>query len=167
MHLTTVARMAVIATLMAGCGAIKSSLPLFAPLNQGRMASNAQAATGKCSWGKLFIQQGNRVTQFGDAKVWVGTNGTTQAKEWDWGITNTHHRPGIQIAEIQEFIDQVDEVILTRGVDSVLQIPQETIDWVKSKGKVCHDGLTPDMIELYNKLVKDGKKVGGLFHSTC
>lgn len=81
--------------------------------------------------------------------------------------TGTQHVPGIQPADLYEFIDQVDEVILTRGVEHVLQVPQETIDYVKSKGKECHTGQTADMVELFNTLVDQGKKVGGVFHSTC
>lgn len=116
--------------------------------------------------GQLIIFDDYKAFQYKDVVIWVGAT-QAHAKEWNWTLSNTRHRPGIQIADIEEFIDQVDEVILTRGVDSVLQVPQATIDWVRSKGKVCHVGETPEMIELYNRLVDQGKKVGGLFHSTC
>ena len=153
-------------TLMAVSGIQMFALPIFAPLNQGRMDSSAASQPGRCGWNQLFVLDNNATTQFKDAKVWVGKT-EEKAKAWDWSLTGTRHNPGVQTADVAEFIDQVDEVILTRGVDAILQVPQATIDWVKSKGKKCHVGRTPEMIELYNELVAQGKKVGGVFHSTC
>lgn len=143
-----------------------SSLAHFAPLNGGRMQRTASSAHSACGWGKLIVYVNNVPQSFKDAKVWVGFQ-DVQAKEWNWKNTGTQHVPGIQPGDLDEFIDQVDEVILTRGVERVLQVPQATIDYVKSKGKNCHVGETPDMIELFNRLVDQGKKVGGVFHSTC
>ncbi len=113
-------------------------------------------------WGKIEITDKGKDTIYKDAKVWP-----SQAKAWDWKETGTLHVPGIQIADIKEFINDVDEVILTRGMDLVLQVPQETIKFVTDKGKKCHVGQTEEMVQLYNKLVRQGKKVGGVFHSTC
>lgn len=114
------------------------------------------------SWGKIVVREGGKNTEYKDAKVW-----TAKACTWDWKKTGTLHVPGVQIADIEEFINEVDEVILTRGMDLVLQVPQETIDFVRSMGKKCHVGQTEDMVKLYNELVKQGKKIGGVFHSTC
>jgi len=113
-------------------------------------------------WGKIKVLHNGKEYQYRDCKLWP-----KGSKEWDWRETGTHHVPGIQIADLQEFIDKVDVVILTRGMDLDLQVPQETIDYVKNRGKECHVGETKKMVELYNTLVKEGKKVGGLFHSTC
>lgn len=52
-------------------------------------------------------------------------------------------------------------------MDLVLQVKPETIDYLKSIGKEYHMGETKEMVALYNKLVKEGKRVGGVFHSTC
>jgi hypothetical protein len=154
------------AAMMAEDNSSLASLPHFASLNSGRMQRNAANAGATCGWGKLTVYVNKMSQEFKDAKVWVGSQ-NAQAKEWDWKKTGTQHAPGIQPADLYEFIDQVDEVILTRGVEHVLQVPQETIDYVKSKGKECHAGQTADMIELFNTLVDQGKKVGGVFHSTC
>ncbi len=121
----------------------------------------------KIVWGEITVSQDGSSTLYKDAKL--SPNG---AKDWNWSAHNpaTQHRPGIQISDIEEFIsgpNEVDVIILTRGVDLVLQIPQSTIDYIKSKGKVCYDGQTNDMVALYNKLVAEGKIVGGVFHSTC
>lgn len=140
-------------------------LPHFALMHE-RMQRGPATKVPTCSWGRLIVYVNQIPQEFKDAKVWAGSK-DSQAIAWDWKKTGTQHVPGIQPADLDEFIDQVDEVVLTRGVEHVLQVPQATIDYVKSKGKVCHVGQTADMIELFNKLVDQGKKVGGVFHSTC
>jgi hypothetical protein len=113
-------------------------------------------------WGEINVSYDNKNYVYHDARLWPA-----QSKEWNWQETGTHHVPGIQIADLKEFIDEVDIVVLTRGMDLVLQVSQATIDYVKSKGKECYVGETKEMVKLYNTLIKAGKKVGGLFHSTC
>jgi hypothetical protein len=113
-------------------------------------------------WGEIIISQDGKSNTYKDAKVW-----TSKSKEWKWAESKTRHSPGIQIPALDEFIDDVDIVILSRGVLLELQIPQETIDYVKSKNKECITGQTEDMVKTYNELVKKNKKVGSLFHSTC
>jgi hypothetical protein len=127
-------------------------------------ANQAKAAPhiDSIKWGEIIVSHSNKKQAYRDAKLWP-----EKSKEWDWKEAGTRHVPGIQIADLKEFIDQVDIVVLTRGMDLVLQVPQTTIDYVRAQGKECHVGQTKQMVELYNKLVGEGKKVGGLFHSTC
>lgn len=113
-------------------------------------------------WGEITVKNNDDRIIYRDVKLWPN-----HSREWDWKETGTRHNPGIQIADIEEFIDKVDIVILTRGIDLVLQVPQETIDYAKQQGKEVHVGQTEDMVKLYNELVEQGKKVGGVFHSTC
>lgn len=114
-------------------------------------------------WGEITVDDnGKRIVYQGDAKLWPHGS-----KKWDWGKTGTHHNPGIQIADIQELMDKTDIIILTRGMDLVLQVPQETIDYAKKLGKQVYVGQTEQMVSTYNELVKAGKKVAGVFHSTC
>lgn len=112
--------------------------------------------------GKITVLNNNKEMAYKDAKLWPGVS-----KEWDWSITNTRHNPGIQIADIREFLDAVDVVILTRGMDLVLLVPASTIEYAEKLGKKVYVGQTKKMVKLYNKLVKQGKRVGGVFHSTC
>ncbi len=113
-------------------------------------------------WGEIIVKNNDDSITYRDVKLWPN-----HSREWNWKETGTRHNPGIQIADIQEFIDKVDVVILTRGIDLVLQVPQETIDYAKQQDKEVHVGQTEKMVELYNELVTQGKKVGGVFHSTC
>ncbi len=114
------------------------------------------------SWGEIVVEQNNEEFRYRDCKIWPEVS-----KEWNWKETGTQHSPGIQIADLKEFIDKVDIVILSRGTLLVLKVPQETIDYVKKAGKECIVGQTAAMVDKYNELAKQGKKVGGLFHSTC
>jgi len=113
-------------------------------------------------WGKIKVSHNGASHEYNDCKLW-----SEQSKEWDWSESNTHHNPGIQIEALAAFIHDVDEVVLTRGMQNKLQVPQETITYVENMGKKCHVGETMEMVDLYNRLVREGKKVGGLFHSTC
>ena len=114
-------------------------------------------------WGAIQVSDDNKEIQvYHNVKIWP-----TKSCKWNWKETGTQHVPGIQIADVREFIDMVDIVILTRGMSLALQVPQATIDYVKKQGKQCYVGQTEEMIILYNQLSAAGKKVGGLFHSTC
>jgi len=113
-------------------------------------------------WGKIIVDNNNKKYTYKDVKLWP-----TGSRVWDWRETKTQHIPGIQVADFLEFINLVDIIILTRGMQNVLKVPQETIQYAKEKGKEYHVGETREMVKLYNTLVNQGKKVGGLFHSTC
>lgn len=121
-----------------------------------------QAVIKSIKWGEIIVSSNGKDSVYEDAKVWP-----TASKPWDWKATNTHHVPGIQIGDIEEFIDNVDIVILTRGMHLVLQVPQTTIDYIIKKKKVCIVAQTEAAVNLYNALVKQGIRVGGVFHSTC
>jgi hypothetical protein len=89
-------------------------------------------------------------------------------REWDWTETSTHHVPGIQIADVKELIDHGSKIIvLSRGMQLVLQTCPETIDFLKCSDIEVHIAETTAAVSLYNRLANDGLPVGGLFHSTC
>jgi len=88
-------------------------------------------------------------------------------REWDWNETGTRHVPGIQPGDVMELLDQGSEVIvLTRGMELVLQTCPETIALLEERGVVVHVEETRVAVELYNRLAVS-QRVGGLFHSTC
>ncbi len=119
------------------------------------------------SWGKIQLEHnGTLTTQLTtytyDCKIWPGGS-----KKWDWKETGTHHDPGIQIADVQDLVDTADIFVLSRGMQEMLKVKQETIDFLKSKNKIVHVEQTEKAVEMYNKHVKEGKKVAALIHSTC
>src|SRR5437773_10965084 len=112
------------------------------------------------SWGQLEVE--GRAEPYKDAKLFPGGS-----PEWNWLDTGMAQRPGIQIADVQELLDHGAKIImLPRGMDECLQVPRETLDYLKTVGVAVHVFPTKEAAALYNKLA-ESKAVGGLFHTTC
>ena len=111
------------------------------------------------SWGRMEIEG---IGQGRDFKLYPGGG-----REWNWRETNTHHVPGIQIADVEELLNNGAQIIvLSRGMDLVLQTAPETIAFLEEQGVPFHIEETKAAVELYNSLAEHNA-VGGLFHSTC
>ena len=112
------------------------------------------------SWGKMEVEN---LGSGKDFKLWPGGG-----RAWDWAETNTHHRPGIQVADIRELLDQgAREIILSRGMMLALQTCAETKAFLADEQVPFHILETKKAVALYNELIDNGIAVGGLFHSTC
>ena len=111
------------------------------------------------SWGRMDVEGLGTGRDF---KLYPGGG-----RAWDWTETGTHHVPGIQPSDVQELLDNGSEVvILTRGMELVLQTCPETLQMLRDKGIRYHVEETKKAVELYNRLA-ESERVGGLFHSTC
>ena len=89
-------------------------------------------------------------------------------KEWNWNETGMKHSPGIQPLDVEELVNaSATEVVLSRGMDKKLEVPETTVRWLEEKGIKVHVAQTSKAVEIYNQLVDEGVKVGGCFHSTC
>src|SRR4051794_5779914 len=89
------------------------------------MASGDNLGIASFRWGQILDTSGRT---FKDARLFPG-----DVEEWDWRKTGTRHDPGIQIADLKDLVAlKPDVVILSRGVDLVLQVPQATIDFARS-----------------------------------
>jgi hypothetical protein len=112
------------------------------------------------SWGRLEVE--GKAEPYKDAKLFPGGS-----REWNWRETGTGHTPGIQVADVQELLDHgARVVVLSRGMAECLQVPPETLDFLKGRGITAHVLPTKEAAELYNKLAET-EPVGGLFHTTC
>lgn len=142
----------------------KQMIAYAALLLTGVITMEAKAPTiATLSWGTVTVKNPDGlVRKYKDCKLYPAGS-----QAWDWRKTGTEHVPGIQISDLADFIDDVDIVILSKGMDSVLQTKEDTIDFLKSKGKEYHLLPTKEAMTLYNELVAQGKKVGALIHSTC
>ena len=115
------------------------------------------------AWGQMEIAVGGQVFHFKDCKVWPGG-----AVAWNWNDTGTQHEPGIQPADIEDILEKgVDMVILARGVFSRLGVCPETEQLLRTRGVEYHIMETKQAVALFNDLARQGRKVAGLFHSTC
>jgi hypothetical protein len=111
------------------------------------------------SWGRMDVEGLGTGRDF---KLYPGGG-----RKWDWSETGTHHVPGIQPADVQELLDNGSRVVvLTRGMELVLQTCPETLQMLSDKGITCHVEETRAAVELYNRLAQTVAG-GGLFHSTC
>lgn len=126
-------------------------------------AINAQApSVHSMQWGEIVIEHNNSIKTYKDCKLWP--NGSC---EWDWSIAGTRHKPGIQIKDFESFVDSVDIVILSRGYDLMLHVTGKALNYLQEKSKKYYIEQSEKAVQLYNKLVKEGKKVGALIHTTC
>jgi hypothetical protein len=88
-------------------------------------------------------------------------------RAWDWSETGTRHAPGIQPSDVTELLERGSKVVvLTRGMELVLQTCPETLQLLKARGIPVHVAETREAVALYNTLAEN-EAVGGLFHSTC
>lgn len=115
------------------------------------------------AWGEMKVRHGDRTLTFKDCKVWPGG-----AKAWDWNETGTRHVPGTQPADIEELIEhEIEVMIVSRGMQLVLQTSPETIALLDDKKIEHHILETKEAVKLFNELTQQGRRVAGIFHSTC
>jgi hypothetical protein len=122
------------------------------------MARVSPPVTG-FSWGHVEVGP----LAYRDAKLFPGGS-----REWDWRETGTQHVPGVQLADAIELIERgADVIVLSRGVDLVLQVPESTVDALTGRGLEVHVRQSEEAVELYNRLAEAGVRVAALIHSTC
>ena len=110
-------------------------------------------------WGKMEVE-GHAPAR--DMKLWPGGG-----RAWDWRETGTSHVPGIQVSDVEELLEHgAGTVVLTRGMELVLQTCPETLEYLRSRGIHFHVAETREAARAYNELAEQGEAVGGLFHST-
>ena len=115
------------------------------------------------SWGNMAVSIAGEKLHFKDCKIWPGG-----ARAWDWSETGTHHSPGIQPADIEEILEKdVEMVVLTRGQLGRLGISPQVETFLRERRVDYRIEKTKKAVTLFNELVQKGKRVGGLFHSTC
>jgi hypothetical protein len=111
-------------------------------------------------WGEITVAG---LGQFRDVKLWPGGG-----REWDWDETGTHHRPGIQPADVEELLAaDPDVVVLTRGRELRLKTCTSTIELLEANHITIVLEETSAAIAEYNELAKGGRRAAALIHTTC
>jgi hypothetical protein len=86
---------------------------------------------------------------------------------WDWSFSGTAHEPGIQRRDVDDLlIYGATVVVLSRGMELRLQVPQLTVEYLEARSIVVKVAETREAVRIYNELAET-TTVGGLFHSTC
>ena len=76
--------------------------------------------------------------------------------------------PGIQPADAEELIASgADVIVLSRGMQLVLQVPAGTIEELERRGIEVIVAETREAVQALNDLAVSGRRVGALLHSTC
>jgi hypothetical protein len=127
------------------------------------MDERAATVITDLAWGRMEVTLGGQVFHFRDCKVWPGG-----AVGWDWKETGTEHQPGVQPADIAEILEKGVEVLVVGiGVYSRLGVSPQTEQVLRMRAVELHELETKQAVALYNELVGQGRRVGGIFHSTC
>jgi len=125
--------------------------------------TNMYTDSVKHKWGQMMVErEDGTVRVYKDAVIWQDGS-----RNWNWGVTGTRHTPGVQIGDLKPLMRTCDIIILTRGVDGMLRVPARTVEYLSINGKEVHILKTPAAVRLFNKLLREDQRVGGLFHSTC
>jgi hypothetical protein len=111
-------------------------------------------------WGFVEVEGLGR---FRDVKLWPGGG-----RAWDWRETGTDHRPGILCADVTELLKHEPElVILSRGRQGRLSVSPETLSLLEARGVPVLRERTEAALAAYSRLAREGRRVAGLFHTTC
>jgi hypothetical protein len=116
------------------------------------------------TWGVVKVKKGSSVPVVTHKDCIVVPSG---AYAWDWRTTNLSHGSGIAIADVKSLVNEADVFILSRGVEFVLQVRAETVDYLWQQGKEVYVMQSYLAAAKYNELVGQGKRVALLLHSTC
>ena len=124
------------------------------------MSADTSPLVRKDGWGFVEVEGLGRLR---DAKLWPGGG-----RGWDWNETGTHHRPGIQPADVAELLEHgADVVVLSRGRELRLETTSETLSLLAARQVKFVRDETGAAIAEYNRLASAGHRVGALLHSTC
>ncbi|TYP95087.1 hypothetical protein LX73_0382 [Fodinibius salinus] len=121
--------------------------------------SNTSPKIRSVEWGQVHLDNDKT---YKDVKLFP--NGS---RKWDWNETGTHHKPGIQPADVEELLDNGAEVvILSQGFQQRLQVCNKTKQWLNERGIDFYILETEKAAQKYNEL-RSSQAIGALIHSTC
>jgi hypothetical protein len=110
------------------------------------------------SWGRIGVSG----REFKDVRLFPGG-----VEAWDWRKTGTRHDPGIQIEDARDLLaTNPRTIILSRGVDLVLQVPSSTVEFFEAQGLTVLVLQSEEAVDEYNRRIAK-ERVVALIHSTC
>ncbi len=83
----------------------------------------------------------------------------------DWWRLEGHR---LQLPDVRDFLaEEVDAVVIGTGYNGLMRVDREVIDVFSRRGTEVYVARTKEAVEIYNKLVDEGKKVMAFLHLTC
>lgn len=129
--------------------------------NPTKPTTATSPAVTHLEWGRVEVE--GYENSFRDVRLYPGG-----ADEWDWNLSNTHHKPGIMPADVQFLLDKGAEVvILSKGQEEQLHTHPDSITLLEARGIPYERLETREAVARYNALRGEGKAVAALIHSTC
>jgi hypothetical protein len=123
------------------------------------------------NWGAVTVVYNDNIVVYKDENkdVMLFPGG---AEPWDWTKDGTSHKGGVTMKAVQNLLNLgsfTDKcvIVLTRGIDGVLQVPDKLINTLEASGITVYVARTQEAVEIYNNLVNTGLDVFALIHSTC
>jgi len=114
------------------------------------------------SWGKVVTCYKNQSPDIWKDCVIAGDS----VSEWNWNCDGTRHRPGITVRAYKA-IEHCNTVILSTGIDNVLQITPELKELLEGRPNTYILNSTK-AAKKYTELLYAGETdIGMLLHSTC
>jgi len=124
------------------------------------MSKVVNLTISKFEWGRVELEDGS---QFKDVMLAPGF-----CAEWNWKLSRTNHTDGVQIKDIDTLLSHgIDVLILSRGVNLKLNVLAETYTYALSKVPTILIDQTNSAVEHYNRMAREGYRIGALIHSTC
>lgn len=116
------------------------------------------------TWGSVvFESPGGSSKKFKDLII-----SPSIIKEWNFNDTGMKHDPRIRIIDIEDYIRDVDTVILSQGMSNQLKVADETIKYLKDTGKEFFVLNSKEAVQKYNALCGlKGRKCIAFIHSMC
>lgn len=112
-------------------------------------------------WGRVEVE--GYPHAFRDVRLYPGG-----ADEWNWNLTNTHHRPGIMPADVEFLLQHgADYLILSKGQQEQLEVHPDTLALLEQRNIAYERLETRAAVARYNELRAENRPVGALIHSTC
>lgn len=121
-------------------------------------------------WGEIKVNYKNKEYKFKDCILTPNS-----VKNWNWKLDKTNHDDGIKVQGIKKsglINKNIDYILLTNGCLEAIKKNNQTkhfLNKAKTDKKIKNFRYmeTRKGVKYYNKAVNDGKKIAGLFHSTC
>jgi len=83
----------------------------------------------------------------------------------DWWRLEGHR---LQLPDIRDFLaEDFDAVVIGTGYSGLMRVDSEVLEVLRSRAREVHVCDTRRAVEVYNRLVSEGRKVLAMFHLTC
>jgi len=74
----------------------------------------------------------------------------------------------LQIPDVRDYLaEDVEAVVIGTGYDGLMRVDPEVVEEFKKRGVEVYIAKTREAVEIYNGLVRRGKKVLAFLHLTC